>query len=101
MISPTPAQLRTLEAYVRLGSQKDVAVELGIAPQTVKNHLAALYVRLGVGGAMEAVRALGWARVPSDVGVSPCGLLAYCGRPDGHRGQHGGFRPLIREGGEA
>lgn len=91
----TPAQLRVLEAYTRLGSQKAVANELGIAVQTVKNHMTALYVRLNVGGAMEAVAALGWVHA-NIAGVPPCGWLGYCGRPDGHTGNHGGFRPFLR-----
>lgn len=97
-MSPTPAQLRVIEAYARLGSQRAVADELGIATQTVKNHLRDLYVRLNVeGGAVNALQALGWIRTPSATGLPPCGWLAYCGRPEGHRGQHGGFRPFLRE----
>lgn len=94
-------QLRVLEAYTRLGSQKQVAHELGIALSTVKNHMAQLYVRLDVGGAMEAVQALGWVRGPSSGVIPPCGWLAYCGRPEGHRGQHGGFRPFVAAGDSA
>lgn len=96
-LSPTPAQLRVMEAYARLGSQKRVAHELGITVQTVKNHLRDLYVRLEVeGGAVVALNALGWIRTPAATGAAPCGWLAYCGRPEGHRGQHGGFRPFLR-----
>lgn len=95
-MSPTPQQVKVLEAYARLGSQKAVAHELGLSVQTVKNHMQSLYGRLGVGGAMEALQAMGWVRTPSQTGVAPCGWLAYCARPDGHRGQHGGFRPFVR-----
>lgn len=96
-LAPTPTQLRVVEAYARLGSQQLVADEIGISVQTVKNHLRDLYVRLGVeGGAVNALRKLGYIRLPGDTGVSPCGWLATCGRPEGHRGQHGGFRPLLR-----
>ena len=91
----TTGQLRILEAYTRLGSQKQVAHELGIALSTVKNQLSELYVRLGVGGAMEAIAALGWVHANLD-GAPPCGWLGYCGRPDGHNGNHGGFRPFLR-----
>ena len=91
----TPGQLRVLEAYTRLGSQKAVAHELGLALSTVKNHMSELYVRLNVGGAMEAVQALGWVHA-NVAGVPPCGWLGYCGRPDGHTGNHGGFRPFLR-----
>lgn len=27
--------------------------------------------------------------------MAPCGVVATCGRPLGHRGHHGGFRPLL------
>jgi DNA-binding CsgD family transcriptional regulator len=94
--SPTAMELRVLEAYSRLGSQKKVAHELGIALQTVKNHMSNLYVKLSVGGAMEAIATLGWVRAPDLTGVPPCGWLAYCGRPEGHTGNHGGFRPFLR-----
>ena len=95
MSGPTLGQLRIIEAYTRLGSQKAVAHELGIALPTVKNQLSELYVRLNVGGAMEAIAALGWVHA-NVAGVPPCGWLAYCGRPDGHTGRHGGFRPFLR-----
>lgn len=93
--NPTRSQLQIIEAYTRLGSQKAVAAELGIALQTVKNQLADLYVRMNVGGAMEAIQALGWVHANVH-GAPPCGWLAYCGRPEGHTGTHGGFRPFLR-----
>jgi len=40
--SPTITQLKVLEAYARLGSQKQVAHELNISLQTVKNHMQGL-----------------------------------------------------------
>jgi DNA-binding CsgD family transcriptional regulator len=94
--SPTITQLKVLEAYARLGSQKQVAHELNISLQTVKNHMQGLYIRLGVGGAMEALSAMGWVRTPAQTGAAPCGWLAYCGRPEDHKGQHGGFRPFTK-----
>jgi DNA-binding CsgD family transcriptional regulator len=95
--SPTAQQLKVLEAYSRLGSQKAVAGELNISVQTVRNHMSQLYVRLGVGGAMEALSKLGWVRSPLKTGTVPCGWLAYCSRHEDHRGQHGGFRPFVRK----
>lgn len=93
----TPMQMRVVEVYAKTGSQKLTAHELGISEQTVKNHLSALYARLGVeSGILQALNALGWIRVPTQTGTAPCGWISYCGRPDGHRGQHGGWRPFIR-----
>ena len=97
MEGPTITQLKVMEAYARLGSQKKVAHELNVAPQTVKNHMQKLYVKLGVGGAMEALNALGWVRCNLTTGVIPCGWLAFCSRHEGHTGNHGGFRPLIKK----
>ena len=94
--TPTVMQLKVLEAYVRLGSQKQVAHELNIALPTVRNHMSALYVRLDVGGALEALRALGYIQSPMTTKVIPCGHLAYCSRTENHRGQHGGYRAFIR-----
>lgn len=93
---PTATQLKIMEVYLRTGSQKMVAEELGISPQTVKNHLGSLYTRLGTDNAIGALNILGWVRVPVTHGMPPCGWIAYCGRHEGHSGQHGGFRPFIR-----
>jgi hypothetical protein len=89
-----------MEAYARLGNQKAAAHELGISCQTLKNHLSSLYYRLNVGGAMEALHALGWI-IPATTGVPPCGWVAYCGRPAEHRGNHGRFHPLLRRDDDA
>jgi hypothetical protein len=86
--------MRVIESYVRTGSQKATAHELGIALSTVKNELSSLYARLDVDGAMQAVAALGWIALPG-AGPSPCGWIAYCSRPRGHSGQHGGFRAFV------
>jgi DNA-binding CsgD family transcriptional regulator len=94
---PTPTQIKVMEAYIRLGSQKAVANELNLSYQTVRNHLEALYIRLGVSGVVEALNALGWIKVPNNRGIEPCGWLAYCSRHEGHRGQHGGYRPFIKK----
>ncbi len=94
-IVPTPQQLRVISAYVRTGSQKAAARERGIALQTVKAHMQGLYARLGVGGAMEALTKLGWVALPGS-GPSSCGWVAYCSRPRGHRGHHGGMRAFVR-----
>jgi DNA-binding CsgD family transcriptional regulator len=107
---PTPETdtvlpVRSLEIFRRYvtsgGSQRNVAAHFGLSPQTVKNHLYALYQHLGVNSAMEAALVLGWVRVEPAPEV--CGWTGYCGRPEGHRGHHGGFRafrPGMRLNGE-
>ena len=64
---PTPQQLRVMAAYVRTGSQKAAAHECNLSLQTVKNHMTALYLRLGAGNVLEALTRLGWVRVPAEV----------------------------------
>lgn len=46
----TPAELRTLLALCRLANQNDVADELGISRQTVRNHMVSLRKRWRVTG---------------------------------------------------
>jgi DNA-binding CsgD family transcriptional regulator len=58
--SLTPRQREALAAYARTGNQREAAERLGIGYQTVKNHLAAAYAALDVGGAIDAFRAMGW-----------------------------------------
>jgi DNA-binding CsgD family transcriptional regulator len=92
---PTPTQLRVIRAYVRLGSYKLVAAELGISHQTVKNHLSNLYLRLDVGSSIGALERLGWIAIPG-TGPTPCGWIGYCSRARRHRGHHGGMRAFVR-----
>lgn len=86
----TEQQLVVLAAYMQTGDMKATADHLGIALQTVKNHLGAAYARLGVGGAVEAATVLGWVSIPTEYRM--CGWLGTCTRIRDHRGQHGGFR---------
>lgn len=51
----TPQQRAAVLAYGRLGDQRLVADELGIAMQTVKNHLSDAYRRLGVESGPQAI----------------------------------------------
>jgi hypothetical protein len=92
-MDPTPLQLERLRAYVQYGSLKAAAHALHVPLQTFKNNMAQLYARLDVSGEIEALKALGWITLPE---VGPryvnCGWIGTCGRPFGHRGQHGGFR---------
>jgi two-component system response regulator DegU len=52
----TPSEQRVLEALARGLSNKEIAKELWLTPQTVKFHLTNIYRRLGVANRTEAVR---------------------------------------------
>lgn len=60
----TPRELDCLRAYAAAGDQGAAAASLGIAPQTLKNHLGDAYHVLEVRGAIDAFRRLGWLAVP-------------------------------------
>lgn len=53
--SPTPAELAALQAYLDAGGVKAAAHRLGVAPSTVKNHLANVRSRVGARTTAEAV----------------------------------------------
>ncbi len=75
----------------------ECAAEIGISDQTVKNHLTSVYHKLDVTNGTEAMRALGWLKVPGKPiqTSTQCDFVGRCGRAAGHRGQHGGFRPHL------
>lgn len=52
---PTPGELRALRAYLKAGSAKDAAHQLGCAESTVKNHLAHVRSKLGAKTTAEVV----------------------------------------------
>lgn len=52
----TPSEQRVLEALARGLSNKEIARDLWLTPQTVKFHLTNIYRRLGVANRTEAVR---------------------------------------------
>jgi|SRR5215210_7611709 len=52
----TPSEQRVLEALARGLTNKEIAQELWLTPQTVKFHLTNIYRRLGVANRTEAVR---------------------------------------------
>jgi two-component system nitrate/nitrite response regulator NarL len=52
----TPSELAVLEALARGLVNKQIALELGIAQQTVKFHLTNVYRKLGVSNRTEAIR---------------------------------------------
>ncbi len=78
-----------LAAIAFCGDQKRAAIRLGIADQTIKNHLTTVYRRLGVHGIIDALYAVGWLRVPNDLRVlgsdQPAEVLAD-GRSSGSPG---------------
>jgi DNA-binding CsgD family transcriptional regulator len=53
---PSPAQLRALEAVVRLGRPEVAAAELMLSPHTVHTHVKAARDRLGARSTAQAYR---------------------------------------------
>ena len=62
----TPAQLRVLRALSDGRTMKQVAAELSVSVQTIKNHCREAYVRLEVNGLVGAYARLGWLRPSLD-----------------------------------
>jgi hypothetical protein len=56
----TPHQTKVLDAYRRLGDWAAVAADLHVPPSNVRRNAGKAYERLGVHGAVQAFRALGW-----------------------------------------
>jgi DNA-binding CsgD family transcriptional regulator len=65
MSQPTARELEVLAAFLRHGSRKCAAAELGISDCTASATLAHLYAKLKVRSRSEAAIALGWLVVPS------------------------------------
>lgn len=64
-----PLSERELQVLIACGSgrpQKEVAGDLGITDQTVKNIASNAYQKLGARSLIEAYRVLGWLRLPTD-----------------------------------
>ncbi len=67
----SPLSLRELQVLTYLSqgqTNKEIACQLGISPQTVKNHLASLFRKLGVEDRTQAVLVAlqrGWIRMQS------------------------------------
>ena len=59
----TERERLTLALYAVSGSQKQVAHEMGISLQTIKNNVGAAYLKLGASNAIEAFTILGWLQV--------------------------------------
>lgn len=72
-LSPlTPREMDVLELVVQGMSNREIAYELGISHQTVKNHMTAVFRKLGVSGRTEAaVYALRHGWIPLHKSASP------------------------------
>ena len=89
----TRMQLKVFRTYMRAFSHKETAARLDISIQTVKNHVANLYERLGVNTMLEAATKLGWLKPPDEVPTT-CGtvIISICSLSYDHEGIHvGGF----------
>ena len=62
----TPRQREVLIRKAEGKTYGQVAHELGVSEQTVKNHLGLVYSRLGAEHLIEALRILGWLRLPNE-----------------------------------
>jgi DNA-binding NarL/FixJ family response regulator len=62
----TPRQREVIIRKAEGKTYGQVAHELGVTEQTVKNHLGLVYARLGAEHLIEALRILGWLRVPGE-----------------------------------
>jgi DNA-binding NarL/FixJ family response regulator len=54
-ISLTRRELEVLQLLTEGGTNSEIAKRLHISPKTTKNHLAAIYAKLGVANRMQAV----------------------------------------------
>lgn len=67
----TPRQWEVLRELALGWSYSESAGHLGITPATVRHHVSGtenevgIYARLGVSSLTEALRAVGWLRVPA------------------------------------
>lgn len=79
-------------------SNIQVAHQMDLSEQTIKNHIRIIFQKLNVTNIVEALTAKGYINLPEKpepvIQRARCDYIAQCGRPQGHRGQHGGFRPV-------
>jgi DNA-binding NarL/FixJ family response regulator len=62
----TPRQRDVIIRKAEGKTYGQVAYELGVTEQTVKNHLGVVYAKLGAEHLIEALHILGWLRLPCD-----------------------------------
>jgi len=60
----TRRQVEALRLYANGHTQKEVAHEMGVGLQTIKNLLTEAYLELEAEGAIDALMKLGWLVVP-------------------------------------
>lgn len=63
-LSPRQRQVLRRRAYGL--RTKEIAHDLGISMQTVKNHITFTYIKLGVESLPEALVEVGWLRIPEE-----------------------------------
>lgn len=78
----TERQYEVLAVRCRLPRTAMVAAELGIAQQTVKNHLLDIYRTFGTVDALQTVHRLGWVTVPDRRTLRAHRLMALRARID-------------------
>ena len=66
----TPRQRQVIELALDGLTYKEIAYELGISAQTVKNHLTMLYAETGSNNLLHVLRQLGAVRLPWEVQVA-------------------------------
>ena len=81
--------LRRLAVGAKLGV---VARDMGLAYSTASNMRSGAYQKLGAQSLQAALLASGLVALRDE-----CGWVARCTRPAGHRGHHGGFRPVAQD----
>lgn len=60
----TPRQDLMLRMRAEGKGNKEIAHELGLSEQTVKNHIGEAFTRLNVDNVTRAMRAMGWVNIP-------------------------------------
>jgi DNA-binding CsgD family transcriptional regulator len=97
---PADVLTRTEQRVLRMAASgmpaKVIARDLGISDQTVKNHHTNIHRKLDVDTLVGAMIMMGWVRIPNTPlpTYTQCQYVGQCGRPDQHRGHHGGFRGI-------
>lgn len=71
----TPMEMEVLRELDRGFSNKEIALHLGVSPNTVKYHMKSLFAKLGVSQRAEAVRVCRERALLADR-MEPAGLTA-------------------------